>query len=604
MSNTKALFIKWLADKTGRTEVTTEPSAVLEKSASSTAQDYEYDSSEEPYVPIGLNGLMASTERLLAVNKGLADTDFRDSAYFKKHFEADRQIWERIRTDTGSPRKKLLRMVSSRRNLSALSPFYFDDYAEKHITGNPLVTPLEEINPMHLVENSRRITGMGPGGIPSDDSITPEMNSVSATQFGFIDTIAGPECFDNSSFVYTKRGWIQWTDVKDDDIFACRINGRLEFHKADRIIRANYNGDMILAESSTCRMCVTPNHRVLYKKTTLGPEYISTAEELLERLDTRLPTQCLPMEGDPNFTSFTLPSVDYHKMSRSKPLPTFDIEDWCEFVGWWLSEGSSGVKGRKGVSGKVCKYGYVSISQCPVANPEKHEKIRSLLIRMGLHSDTQVISNSFVTKHEQMVSYFSQYEEGCYNKWIPTELFHAPVEARKKLLDALLMGDGRTPRNRKCYVTVSRRLAEDVLRLATELGIPSFIREEPDKRQHVRTTNWVVSMHQRIDRVFRRNSYLNKNGGLTGNNWSKVPYNDTVYCATVPGGLLLVKGRANHVGYWSGNSGRAGVDVRMTWGSKMGSNGRIYQLFRNKRTGKLEWKSPFELDGKNVKLPD
>lgn len=396
MSSKKALYLKWLADRTGRAEVL--PAPELSKEASSpdqkggsSPQDYEYDADEEPYVPIGVNGLLAATERLLAVNKGLADTDVRDSAYFKKHFEADRQIWERIRTDTGSPRKKLLRMVSSRRNLSAMTPFYFDDYTEKHIVGNPLVSPLEEINPMHLVENARRITGMGPGGIPSEESITPEMNSVSGTQFGFIDQIAGPECFAmlSDAQVFTLRGWVSWPEVTDDDYFACWVNERLEYHPSERVIRSHYDGDILVATGRGLFMAVTPNHRVVFRSGPRGDLKTEAAEQVVSRKSILIPT-----------------------------------------------EGSGHVK---------------------------------------------------------------------------------------------LSGDKA---------------------------------------------------------------------------WSITPYNGMVYCATVPGGRLLCRGQEDHVGYWTGNSSRAGVDVRMNWGAKMGSNGRVYQLFRNRRTGKLEWKSPSDLDGKNVKLPD
>jgi hypothetical protein len=607
MSNTRAKYIKWLADKTGRTELTKEATAPPAPAPQS-AQDYEYDAAEEPYVPIGLGGLMATTEKLLAVNKGLADTDFRDSQYFKKHFEPDRQIWERIRTDIGNPRKKLLRMVSARKNLSALVPFYFDDYTEKHITGNPLVSPLEEINPIHLTENQYRITGMGPGGIQSEDSITSEMNAVHPSQFGFIDAVAGPECWSEATNyqVLTKRGFVSWIDVLDDDLFACRINGRLEYHKATHIVRQTYKGPMIEAESGTFKMCVTPNHRILYKRDHKGPERIDTAEVVYGRGTTIIPITSLPMLGDENITHYNLPLVTLPYNTTRTSLGPFEIGDWCEFMGWWLSEGSSGVKGRPGHAGKICGNSYVNITQCPIANPVEHRRIHELLLKMGIWTErrTNTPGRNFQIPHPQLVSYFSMYKNGCYDKFIPEELFNAPVDARRRLLEALLLGDGRTPRNRKCYCTVSRRLAESVLRLATELGLPSFIREEPDKREHVKTTNWVVSIHQSNFKQLRGMKLTTKLGSTYGDNWSKIQYDGMVYCATVPGGLLLVRGAENHVGFWSGNSGKAGVDVRMNWGARMGSNGRIYQVFKNRKTGKNEWKAPHELDGYNLKLPD
>lgn len=228
--STRATYIKWLAEKTGNTELQKEATVIPKKPDSEvSAQNYEYDAAEEPYVPVGLHGVMATTERLLAVNKGLADTDFRDSQYFKKHFEPDRQIWERIRTDTGNSRKKLLRMVAARKNLSALVPFYFDDYTEKHITSNPLCSPLEEINPVHLQENQRRITGMGPGGIQSEDSITDSMNSVHPSQFGFIDPVAGPESSKAGVDVRMTWGAKMGSNGRIYQIFKNRRTGKNEW---------------------------------------------------------------------------------------------------------------------------------------------------------------------------------------------------------------------------------------------------------------------------------------------------------------------------------------------------------------------------------------
>jgi len=46
---------------------------------------------------------------------------------------------------------------------------------------------------MHLVEQQRRISMMGPGGLPSADVVTPEAQNVHPSQFGFISPSEGPE---------------------------------------------------------------------------------------------------------------------------------------------------------------------------------------------------------------------------------------------------------------------------------------------------------------------------------------------------------------------------------------------------------------------------
>jgi DNA-directed RNA polymerase beta subunit len=51
-------------------------------------------------------------------------------------------------------------------------------------------------------------------------------------------------------------------------------------------------------------------------------------------------------------------------------------------------------------------------------------------------------------------------------------------------------------------------------------------------------------------------------------------------------------------------SEKAGIDVRLASGARIGSDGRIYQLLKNRKTGKNEWVSPSDMRGKTLKLPD
>jgi DNA-directed RNA polymerase beta subunit len=151
------------------------------------------DDEHEKYAPVGVDGLLAATEKLLAVNRGLADVDERDALPNDRIFTPDRLLSERVKLDHGKTLRKLMGRVSRARNLSAMGADTFGDYTVGFLSGNPLVPALEEINPMHIVEQKRRITKMGPGGIGDPNAITAGMQSVNASQFGFIDTISGPE---------------------------------------------------------------------------------------------------------------------------------------------------------------------------------------------------------------------------------------------------------------------------------------------------------------------------------------------------------------------------------------------------------------------------
>jgi DNA-directed RNA polymerase beta subunit len=144
-------------------------------------------------VPANVDTLLAATEKLLAVSRGQAEPDERDSLEFRQVLTPAKLLAERITLDADKVRRHTMRRLAKARSLKPIGAGHFDSYANGLVVGNPLSTPLEETNPLHLVEQARRITQMGPGGLPSEDSITPESQNVSASIFGFLDPIAGPE---------------------------------------------------------------------------------------------------------------------------------------------------------------------------------------------------------------------------------------------------------------------------------------------------------------------------------------------------------------------------------------------------------------------------
>lgn len=154
---------------------------------------FSLDDDGEEYMSVGIPGVMAASEKLLAMSRGLTDADERDSLKFQKVLRPHYMIRESIKMDAGKVARQAMYLAARNRNLSGMNTAPFDSYVQRLLVGNPLTSPLEEINPMHLVESARRITKMGPGGLGSSESITEESQSVHPSQFGFIDPLAGPE---------------------------------------------------------------------------------------------------------------------------------------------------------------------------------------------------------------------------------------------------------------------------------------------------------------------------------------------------------------------------------------------------------------------------
>lgn len=279
-----------------------------ERESEDTVPDFELDDDGEEYRGIGTDGILAATEKLLAINRGLTEPDERDSMKFQKVFRTHSLLRERIKMDSGKLARTAMYRAAKSKNLSGLNSGAFDGYIDSVMVGNALTSPLEEINPMQLAENARRITAMGPGGLGSAESITEEAQSVHPSQFGFIDNSAGPECFiDDDRFVtsvLTSDGWKRIKTITKDDKLACRLHNRMEFHYPSRVIHydaVDKNlGDYIYHfATGSIEFAVTKDHRIVYTDIhDPGNFQKATAEEFAALVNETEPgTLSIPGEG-------------------------------------------------------------------------------------------------------------------------------------------------------------------------------------------------------------------------------------------------------------------------------------------------------------------
>lgn len=523
---------------------------------------------EEEYIPVGVKGLISASQKLLAVNRGLDKPDERDSLLFKRVLTTDKLLSERIKLDSDRIKGSMLPLIARHKNLKAIGPFAFDSYMEKFLIGNPLSSPLEEINPLHLLEQSRRATQMGPGGIGTDNAITESMQAIRVDQFGFLSPIEGPECFDATTRVFTKRGWVYWSDVKDDELFACVVDDAWQFAPASRIIREQYEGELISIKHRYFSALLTPGHRILFSssgKCKKFEEYnVKTAEQLYGRQIS------IPSWSPAYCGNESIKNID-------TPFGSISVDDMGEFLGWFISSGSCGTFTSEEGDSHI-----VSINVA--SNNKNYERIKNLLERIGIKHSLGV--NSISVHSKEFLQFIENWVPGCNSKSVkrvPEDVFEWPLAARRRIWESYMLGTGKC--NRDVSVPAkSREASDDLERLVITFGNMSTIKSNTDTDHDVRLSQG-FEVH------------------ILPKHWSRVNYSGVVYCATVPGGRLLCS-RDGQIPFWSGNSEKIGIDVRAAWGSKIGSDGKPYQKFFNRRTGKYQWMSPEDLDGLTVKLPD
>ena len=336
----------------------------------------------------------------------------------------------------------------------------------------------------------------------------------------------GLSCYDEETEVLTENGWKKFPEIEKHDKVATinPKNFRLEYQKPTNYFSYYYRGKMFSQKGKSIDLLVTPNHKMWVKRRR-GKEYEFIGAENLPK-NVRYKTNA-KWEGRER-KWFVLPSVyeDRHrnKIKEKKIL----MDDWLEFLGYFLSEGNINYSHRS----------YrIKISQ---RKNIIREKIKDCIKRLGFHfsedRDNTVISN------KQLFEYLKQFKKDK-ERFIPREILKLPSRQLKILFNALMDGDGSFSKG-WAYSTSSKKLADDFQELLLKIGYSGSI-------SNSRGDECIVSINRKTTTPL-----LNCGQRYDGRSW--MDYEGKVYCIEVPNHTLYVrrKGKA----CWCGNS-----DPPMNW---------------------------------------
>ena len=171
----------------------------------------------------------------------------------------------------------------------------------------------------------------------------------------------------------------------------------------------------------------------------------------------------------------------------------FLMNDWLEFIGWYVSEGSlHHNKPRLPRGESFC----IQLSQL---NPEGRKKIEDLLKRMQV---TYIKGKGGYTICSKLIYDFLKKEcgEGAENKRLPKWVFDLSVLNLRHLYQALMSGDGCVGKIIKIgrvvpagfhYRTKSWRLAQDFIQLGFLLGMcPRYTFDRKEKIWNIQFTSF------------------------------------------------------------------------------------------------------------------
>ena len=336
--------------------------------------------------------------------------------------------------------------------------------------------------------------------------------------------VLGTTCYDDQTEIYTSGGWKLIGELTDiDKVYAPDENGVGKFETPYRRTWERYSGEMYHFVGGRIDLCVTPNHRILYKN---HKDFHIKDAEHFSKLSHR--SLCIPKIINPKIKDrefFTLPSVEMnHRWGEVTRRDEIEIpmQDWCAFLGWWLAEGS--VRGSKG--GEVINGQYrVSVAQFKKDKKKKLEADLKKLPFKWSYSD-----GVFSTSNKQLWSYLSAFGNS-HTKYIPGEIKHSGKNNLLTLIDRMIDGDGTRSKSEFVYYTTSQRLADDFQEVCMLAGISTGV--------SVRENDPFPGRGGEPSSIYHIWERKRKSGIVT--DWEIIDYDGYIGCVGTSTGLVLVR---------------------------------------------------------------
>jgi len=180
----------------------------------------------KPYANLGLDAILDTTRKLLAVARKEADVDDRDHLAFQTVHGPEDLIAERFSRDYGGIQRGLFQRASWAGSLKHVTPNALSKQVQAALLHSGLGQALEEINPSDVFDKQSRISRLGEGGIPSLDAVPDEARAVQPSHLAFMDPARTPESFKVGIDVHIARSAMKGSDGKIYSPFTDRRTGQ------------------------------------------------------------------------------------------------------------------------------------------------------------------------------------------------------------------------------------------------------------------------------------------------------------------------------------------------------------------------------------------
>lgn len=359
--------------------------------------------------------------------------------------------------------------------------------------------------------------------------ICDELKGIYPKEFKF--TGWHPMCYSDDSEVYTDSGWKLFEDVKDTDRILSLNPDTFDLEYTNIVLNFKrwHKGDMIHLYNRSLSQLVTPEHEVLHLNKSDMTKFKRTPAE-----------SCGITQPIYRSSKWKGEYMSFVQVGEQK----VNIEDYAEFMGYWLSDGSLG------------HYPQVHISQ----QDDNKYKIHKCIERINGNGWTGKFKVGFNSKN--WYEHLKQFGK-CTDKFIPGCIKQSTPEVIEVFLKSFVSCDGmlRKPhsfigsrgtlcnstKEERIYFTTSVRMADDIGELILKVGRrPSFYVEK-SKGRVKKFRNGEYTINNDCIRISECNS-------VTATQYYKerVPYEGYVYDLTLEKNHIMYI-RRNGKCFWGSN---------------------------------------------------
>jgi uncharacterized Zn finger protein (UPF0148 family) len=151
-------------------------------------------------------------------------------------------------------------------------------------------------------------------------------------------------CYDKDTEILTENGWKFFKDLTKKEKIAQWNNSKIEYVFPSNYFDYKYTGEIYSINTKSMDLVVTPNHNMYSCASNWirnNPTF-KTMEEVYNYGPKS--THTIPASFEWNGKTekiFYLPINEKSHDQTHKPIKTIAMDTWLEFLGWYLSEGSS-----------------------------------------------------------------------------------------------------------------------------------------------------------------------------------------------------------------------------------------------------------------------